>query len=717
MGRQTSRQLTAFGQTTQAAVPGLLPVAQQFDAFGRPTTTTQGTRTSSFGYDPASGFLRSLTDALAQTTTLDTDAVGRVTKQTLPDRSFVQQSWDGNGNLATVTPPGKPAHTMGYSATDQLASYEPPAVSGTGPTSYDYDLDKAPTVTHRPDGSTVTTAYDAAGRVATVTTPTGGYGYGYHPVTGQLAQLSGPGNQTLSFSHDGPLLLSTAWSGDVTGSVSWTYDENFRPVSESVNGGNTVTWSRDADGLVTAVGPMTVGRDAQNGRVTSRAVGALAEQLAYSEHGELAGYSVTTSGTASFSLAFTRDDLGRIATKTETRGGVVHSFAYSYDAQGRLTDVVKDAGPSQQVAHYGYDPNGNRTEASVPWLPAASVAAGQAVYDDQDRLLQYGAVSYTYTANGELATKVEGGVTTSYSYDTQGNLLAVSKPGQVVSYGVDGQNRRVSRSVNGVVTQQWLYADQLRIVAELDGSGAVVSRFVYQPRGHAPELMLRGGQTYRLIKDLLGSVVRVVEVATGVVVQEREYDAWGAVLSDTNPGWQPFGFAGGLEDAATEAVRFGRRDLLVVEGRWSAKDPLRFVAGSPNLYGYSPADPLNHIDPSGLKIMVCHQDVSFPWPFPTYKPQHVWLKTGIPYLTKGAEAGMAGGFWDMSVEDHSGNFASEEVECSDIDEDQVDEDCVESTLKDDLASGKHGGMWRPGNMCHDYVAKILTKCEKGSPKK
>jgi YD repeat-containing protein len=77
MGRTTSRQLTALGQTAQAALPGVLPFAQQFDAFGRPTSSTQGTRTSSFGYDPASGFLRSLTDALAQTTTLDTDAVRR----------------------------------------------------------------------------------------------------------------------------------------------------------------------------------------------------------------------------------------------------------------------------------------------------------------------------------------------------------------------------------------------------------------------------------------------------------------------------------------------------------------------------------------------------------------------------------------------------------------------------------------------------------------
>ncbi len=50
--------------------------------------------------------------------------------------------------------------------------------------------------------------------------------------------------------------------------------------------------------------------------------------------------------------------------------------------------------------------------------------------------------------------------------------------GPTIEYVIDGQNRRVGRKVNGVLTQGWLYGDQLRIVAELDGSGALVSRFI-----------------------------------------------------------------------------------------------------------------------------------------------------------------------------------------------------------------------------------------------
>lgn len=35
------------------------------------------------------------------------------------------------------------------------------------------------------------------------------------------------------------------------------------------------------------------------------------------------------------------------------------------------------------------------------------------------------------------------------------------------------------------------------------------------------------------------------------IVEQIRYDAWGSVTSDSNPGFQPFGFAGGLYDSET----------------------------------------------------------------------------------------------------------------------------------------------------------------------
>ena len=112
--------------------------------------------------------------------------------------------------------------------------------------------------------------------------------------------------------------------------------------------------------------------------------------------------------------------------------------------------------------------------------------------------------------------------------------------------------------------------------------------------------MISGGVTYRIFSDQLGSPRLVVNTSTGAISEQINYDEFGNVISDTNPGFQPFGFAGGLYDQDTKFVRFGARDYNPAIGRWTAKDPIRFAGGDTNLYGYVLMDPVNLTDPSGL---------------------------------------------------------------------------------------------------------------------
>jgi RHS repeat-associated protein len=93
-----------------------------------------------------------------------------------------------------------------------------------------------------------------------------------------------------------------------------------------------------------------------------------------------------------------------------------------------------------------------------------------------------------------------------------------------------------------------------------------------------------------------------VHAQTGAIAQRLDYDEFGRVLHDTHPGFQPFGFAGGLYEPATQLVRFGARDYDAETGRWASKDPIGFAGGDTNLYGYVLNDPVNFIDPSGLII-------------------------------------------------------------------------------------------------------------------
>lgn len=136
-------------------------------------------------------------------------------------------------------------------------------------------------------------------------------------------------------------------------------------------------------------------------------------------------------------------------------------------------------------------------------------------------------------------------------------------------------------------------------MAELDGSNQIVSRFVYASKPHVPDYMIRDGEVYRIISDHVGSVRLVLSAATGVVAQRIDYDPFGQVTVNTNPGFQPFGFGGGIYDELTGLTRLGLRDYDARAGRWTSKDPIGFLGGSTNLYAFAGNSPVTHSDPWG----------------------------------------------------------------------------------------------------------------------
>ncbi len=146
--------------------------------------------------------------------------------------------------------------------------------------------------------------------------------------------------------------------------------------------------------------------------------------------------------------------------------------------------------------------------------------------------------------------------------------------------------------------KQWIYRDALKPVAELDGSGALVSEFVYGAKSNVPDYVRRGGATYRVVSDQLGSPRYVVNVANSADVPfTASYTSFGEVTG-TGLDWMPVGFAGGIYDAETGLIRFGARDYDGAVGRWLSKDPTRFAGGA-SLYAYAANDPPNTVDVDG----------------------------------------------------------------------------------------------------------------------
>ena len=581
-----NRSISVFfddkGRLRDISPPGVASLLPQYDARGRIETLTQGDRVSRYvwnSYDQ----LESLTTATG-VTSFEYDSAGRVKTQTLPGGRVVSYTYDAGGNILSLTPAGRPAYTFTYDNVGLNNDYVAPAGTTTG---YVFNRDRQLTAIQQP-GASISLAYDR-GRLQTMSGSGRTLTYAYHG-GGQLQSIADSSGPLLAFDFDGPLPTAMSWSGDVAGSVSWSYDDNLRVSAESVND-VPIAYSYDNDSLMTGAGSEVIRRDAVSGRVSGTTVGKTVDSYVYNGFGEIDRYSVTQNGATIFNVVYARDKGGRIITKTETRFGFRVVNQYEYNAARRLETVKRDG---TVVSVYGYDANGNRTS----YVGAETVTSTS--YDAEDRLVAYGPATYTYTPWGALSTRTDTGGTTSFEYDAFGNLRVVRRPGApVVEYVIDGANRRVAKKVDGALTQRWLYSNGVNIVAEIGPTGAV-TRFVYGARASVPDHMIRNGVIYRFIVDHLGSVRYVLDATTGSIMQSVDYDEFGRVVFDSNPGYQPFGFAGGLFDPDTGLVRFGARDYDASTGRWTAKDPIGFGGGSGNLYSYTFSDPVNFVDPSGL---------------------------------------------------------------------------------------------------------------------
>ena len=105
-----------------------------------------------------------------------------------------------------------------------------------------------------------------------------------------------------------------------------------------------------------------------------------------------------------------------------------------------------------------------------------------------------------------------------------------------------------------------------------------------------------------------------------------DFDEWGNVTLDTAPGFQPFGFAGGLLDRDTGLTRFGARDYSAETGRWTAKDPIGFGGGDSNLFAYVGGDPVNRVDPDGQEPVVTGMP---PWFAQEFVQTGLWFLYGF----------------------------------------------------------------------------------------
>jgi len=238
--------------------------------------------------------------------------------------------------------------------------------------------------------------------------------------------------------------------------------------------------------------------------------------------------------------------------------------SYDYNKVNQLT------GATPQEKSFLYDAAGNMTQGYTP-----EGFAFTAEYDGESRLV---VVSY---ADGNGITN-----RTEYTYSGTGFLAIITK------------------YVDGVLaSEQRIIRDGLLAVQERDSSNAVTGEYVWginKGGGIGGLLGLRqDSQEYRYLYDGKGNVTALIDNLLAVVASYR-YDAFGRLLSKSGSLDQPFMFSTKRYDQQTGLSYYGYRFYNPAIGRWLNRDPLE-EAGGINLYGFVQNNPVNFVDPWGLR--------------------------------------------------------------------------------------------------------------------
>lgn len=240
------------GNQTGISAPIARNTAQNYDELNRLTRVTDpSSAVTQFGYD-ALDQLISVTDPRTKVTSYTYSALGDLTQQVSPDTGTTTNTYDSGGNLKTSTDARSKMATYAYDALNRVTSvtYPDQTISYTfdsganqigrltqvsdasGSTSWTYDT-HGRTLTRQQSMGVVKTlgyAYDSAGRLSTLTLPSGNtivYGY----TDGKIASLTLNGSTTI---------LSSALYQPFGPTRGWTWGNGTLAVREYDTDGNVV---------------------------------------------------------------------------------------------------------------------------------------------------------------------------------------------------------------------------------------------------------------------------------------------------------------------------------------------------------------------------------------------------------------------------------------------------------------------------------------------
>jgi len=633
-GGLTRLERDAAGRVVAVVSPTGARTTYEHDACGRPSASV---------------------DPLGARTTLTYDADSRVVARTLPTGEVERLTYDAVGRVVRRRTPGLGEARYRYDLAGRL--------TGTQDVRHgrrEFRYDAAGQLVEAVDGLGGVTrySYDERGRVATVTDPLGGVTRRTYDAADRVVALTDPLGRTTTATYDaaGRQLTQTDPDGHVVG---WSYDAAGREAGTSVDGRPLSTIRRDVFSRTVVVTDHTRGDGAdvdhelsfdRCGRLVRRARGGSAVSWEHDADGRRTA-RVSPDGTR---VEYRRDAAGRVV---EVVDGTGPTATFRHDASGRL--VGSTSGDLLQtwrhddgllVEHVVTDADGvratriERDEAGRISRVDGADGSASYVYDEALQLVGVRhddgtGSAWEYDGGGRLVREDVAGTERRFSYDAAGQLVAVETAGGGRTEFVhDGLGRRVREIAadGGWTEYAWNGLGYLSGVTTLDADSEVTGRTRlwvdvlgelaavdgvetwWDTAARVPALVAVGDHD---VLTLPGGVTRVggVDLEPGwrAARTTDAGDPWGAGGASSSAG--PAGgdlaaaglvLPGGASLTASGGLSLGGLDWLGARAYDPATrgflsvDPLAPVtaaAWSANPYSYAGNDPLQALDPLGLR--------------------------------------------------------------------------------------------------------------------
>jgi RHS repeat-associated protein len=539
-----------------------------------------------------------------------TDAAGTQTLAYTEDSQLDAATYAAGGLLAGIS------LDAGFDILGRRTSLAWSATAGSGSTAY---------------------AYDAASRLATVSSGAVSFAYGYLPNSDLVATVTASnGTQDVmdtNRAYDQISRLTAITSTrllaptDTLTSFTYAYNAANQRIQSTLADGSYWIYEYDALGQVTSavkhwaggapVAGQTFGYafDDIGNRETAMEGEAPSHASAYSANA-LNQYTQRTVP----ALVAVRGEAEAAATVTVTVGAPAPAgTTYPADRYGRSFRALVPVGNTESAVWQDLQIVGVRPGAGPEGKDMVSEQAGYAfvpespeafTHDDDGNLLSDGRWQYTWDAENRLV-----------AMETRTNLPA-SIPRLRLELAYDSQSRRVRKKVYSWTGAAWSTSSDTRFVydgwnllAEIDSTGAPLRSYVWgldlsgslQGAGGIGGLLCITQHSTPATRHLPsydgnGNLVVLVDAATGAPVAQYEYDPFGNPLRVTgaSAGTNPFRFSTKYTDAETGLVYYGYRYLNTGTGRWLNRDPLE-EGGGVSLYGLCGNAPVAAADALGLE--------------------------------------------------------------------------------------------------------------------